>query len=144
MGPTPSPGSRRARTRCSVDETTLPAGYSSTTGNDPTTLAVESDEVVDIVDFGYAELTGGAIGNEIFDDLNGDGIRQAGEPGLEVTVELWRDGAFVESRVTTGGGYSFVNLAPGSYKVHVDPASVPAGYAPTTTGGHRGLRGPVR
>ena len=119
-----------------VDDTTLPVGYTSTTGNNPTTLTVESDEVVDIVDFGYAELTGGAIGNEIFDDLNGDGVRQAGEPGLDVTVELWLDGAFVESRTTTGGGYNFVNLAPGSYEVRVDPASVPANYAPTTAGGN--------
>ena len=119
-----------------VDATTLPVDYSSTTGNNPTTLTVESDEVVDSVDFGYAQLTGGAIGNEIFDDLNGDGVRQAGEPGLDVTVELWRDGVFVESRSTTGGGYNFVNLAPGSYEVRVDPASVPANYAATTAGGN--------
>jgi uncharacterized repeat protein (TIGR01451 family) len=126
-----APGTYEVR----VDETTVPATHSSTTGNNPATVTVVSDELVDDVDFGYAALTGGSIGNEIFDDLDGDGVRDAGEPGIELTVELWSGGALVDSRTTTAGGYTFANLAPGTYEVRVVESSIPAGYASSTTTG---------
>lgn len=119
-----------------VVEVTVAAGYSSTTGNNPTTITVESDSDVDTIDFGYSNLTGGAIGNEVFDDLDGDGIRDPGEPGITVTAELMRNGVLTDSRTTTGGGYNFVNLAPGDYEVRIVASSVPAGYAVTTPGGN--------
>lgn len=119
----------------SVDESTVPATYSSTTGNNPTTVTVESDQLIDTVDFGYAALSGGSIGNEIFDDLNGDGDRDAGEPGIVLTAELWSGGSMVGTRTTTGGGYVFGNLAPGTYEVRVVDSTIPAGYASSTTAG---------
>lgn len=119
----------------SVNESTVPATYSSTTGNNPATVTVESDQLVDTVDFGYAALSGGSIGNEIFDDLNGDGDRDAGEPGIVLTVELWTAGSMVDTRTTTGGGYVFGNLAPGTYEVRVVESTIPAGYASSTTAG---------
>lgn len=126
-----APGTYEVR----VDEGGVPSGHSSTTGNNPTTITVASDEAVDHVDFGYAALTGGSIGNEIFDDLDGDGIRTAGEPGIELTVELWQDTTMIASRTTTGGGYAFTNLAPGTYEVRVDESTIPAGWTSSTTAG---------
>ncbi|MFK7917560.1 MAG: SdrD B-like domain-containing protein [Ilumatobacter sp.] len=120
----------------SVVEAGVPAGYASTTGNNPNTVTVESDEDIDTIDFGYSNLTGGAIGNEIFDDLDGDGVRDAGEPGITVTAELYRNGALVDTRTTTGGGYNFINLSPGDYEVRIVASSIPAGYAATTPGGN--------
>ncbi|MEL6890818.1 MAG: SdrD B-like domain-containing protein, partial [Actinomycetota bacterium] len=119
-----------------LDRTTLPGGYSSTTGNDPTTITVVSDDLRDDIDFGEALLTGGLIGDRVFDDLNGNGVDD-GEPGLDgVTVELLdAANAVVATRTTTGGGgYSFANLAPGAYTVRVDGSTVPARYVSSTGG----------
>ncbi|MGB3736726.1 MAG: SdrD B-like domain-containing protein, partial [Ilumatobacter sp.] len=125
-----APGTYEVR----VDETTVPTDFVTTTGN-PITVTVDSDEARLDVDFGYALLDGGSIGDEVFDDSNGDGVRQPGEPGITVTVELLESGVVVD-RVTTNGGYSFINLTPGDYTVRVDPTSIPAGYVVTTPGGN--------
>jgi protocatechuate 3,4-dioxygenase beta subunit len=65
--------------------------------------------------------------NYVWEDSNDDGIKQAGEPGLDgVTVNLWSagsderiggaDDSLIESKVTANGGkHYFVNLPPGSY-----------------------------
>ena len=117
-----------------------PAGYSSTTGNNPSTVVLVSDQVDNTVDFGFASLTGGSIGNLIWEDLDADGVRDPGEPGIAgVTVELFLGGTSIGSRVTPGSGaYLFANLAPGSYEVRVDPATLPAGYVATTPGSNAG------
>jgi hypothetical protein len=68
-----------------------------------------------------------SIGNLVWEDLDGDGIQDAGEAGIGgVTVRLF-DGAGTEvaSTVTDDGAYAFANLTPGAYHVEVD---IPAGY----------------
>ena len=99
-----------------------------------------SDQLDDSLDFGFADFAGGSIGNEVWDDLDADGVRDAGEPGLgAVKVDLVLGGAVVGTRVTTStGAYLFANLAPGSYEVRVDPDTLPAGYAATTAGADAG------
>ena len=66
-----------------------------------------------------------------FQDLNGDGIRDSGEPGLGgMTVALSNGQTNATSSAAgTVGGYSFQNLAPGSYTVSM---TVPAGFFATT------------
>ncbi len=78
-------------------------------------------------DFGYRGT--GSIGDRIWLDQDGDGIQDAGEPGLEgVTVVLEGDDGTVVT-VTTGadGRYLFDHLPPGGYDVTVTgglPATV--------------------
>ena len=118
-----------------VLSSSLPSGR--TGSHSPATPAsvgvtLTSNEDRNDVDFGYA--TTASIGDTIFDDLDGDGVPDVGEPGLQgVTVELF-DGV-VTTTVVTGpnGDYVFDGLTPGDYSVSVDPTTLPSGAFPTTT-----------
>ena len=83
--------------------------------------------------FGYNATR--AIGDTVWNDLDGDGVQDAGEPGIGgVTVLLYRDvdldgdfepgaadGAAVASVVTTSTGfYLFSGLTNGTYWVSID------------------------
>ncbi len=94
------------------------------------------------IDFGYNAA--GLIGDTVWSDADGDGVHDAGEPGIAgVTLDLIDPGPdalfgtgddFVVSSTTTAadGSYQFVNRAPGSYRVLVtDTGSVLAGYMQT-------------
>ena len=92
-------------------------------------------------DFSYAGT--GSIGDLVWHDRNADGVVDPGEEGIaSVTViPTWAgpDGLFgtaddiILPSVTTApdGSYLIPNLPAGSYKVDIDPATVPAGYVPT-------------
>ena len=86
-------------------------------------VTLSSAEDDDTVDSGF--VTPGTIGNFVWDDLDGDGVQDAGEPGVDgVTVELLDDlGAVVDTAVTAGGGlYQFTGVTPGAYSVRfVEP-----------------------
>ncbi len=67
----------------------------------------------------------GAVAGEVFDDLNANGRRDGGEPGLAgVQVHLWQSGVLIFSQATGGNGsYSFDAVNPGWYLVkEVDPS----------------------
>lgn len=76
-----------------------------------------------------------SIGNRVWNDLNGDGVQDAGEPGIEnVTMELYTNGILAASLVTDGNGeYLFTNLLAGTYTVVVDTNTMPAGLATNPT-----------
>ncbi|MBM7824341.1 putative repeat protein (TIGR01451 family)/fimbrial isopeptide formation D2 family protein [Arcanobacterium pluranimalium] len=86
-------------------------------------------------------LRGATIANTIWDDLNGNGIQDAGEPGLAgVEVQLTKDGQAVTdvngnpvlTAVTDAdGNYRFADLLAGTYHVAVVQ---PAGVTLTDTG----------
>ena len=64
-----------------------------------------------------------SLGNKVFNDLNGNAIQDAGEPGLEgVTVMLIDESGEVISTQTTAvdGSYMFEGLDPGSYAVQFE------------------------
>jgi hypothetical protein len=66
----------------------------------------------------------GAIEGTVFEDMNVNGRRDAGEPGLGgVTVELWQGGTRISQQSTVGSGaYRFADLTPGTYIVkETDP-----------------------
>ena len=75
----------------------------------------------------------GAIGDFVWDDLNGDGIQNVGEPGIvAVAVMLFDDQGLVATTVTDGAGmYLFTDLCPGTYVVEVDESTLPPDYVPT-------------
>ena len=63
------------------------------------------------------------MGNFVWDDLDGDGRQDAGEPGLAgITVQLWNGAKtqLIGSAVTNASGnYTLVAPTPGDYRVRV-------------------------
>ncbi len=121
-----------------VDASTLPADHTQTFDLDglgsaniaTVTLAVSQDR--DDVDFGYVQL--GSIGDRVWDDVDNDGVQDAGEVGLNgVTVNVLDGGGVVIATATTSGdgGYTFGGLLGGAYTAQVDASTLPAGYEPT-------------
>ena len=78
----------------------------------------------------------GMIGDLVWNDVNRNGARDSGEPGLpNVTVKLLQGTTVVRVTQTepgTSGYYIFSNLAAGTYTVQVDETTVPSGYTITT------------
>jgi hypothetical protein len=73
-----------------------------------------------------------AVGNFdgfVYKDLNGDGVRQAGEPGIAGMVVTTIDG---KSATTDANGfYSIKSVAGKRVALTLDNAKIPYGYAPT-------------
>jgi hypothetical protein len=121
------------------------AGWLQTTP-DPRIINVVNTTLFD-VDFGNQRL--GSISGTKYDDLNGDGFRQMGEPGLDGwTIQLDKDadGTVDDTEVTAGGGnYTFANLPAGTYRLRevlqpdyqqtsANPADVPLAAGQNVTG----------
>ncbi|MEM7228397.1 MAG: SdrD B-like domain-containing protein [Planctomycetota bacterium] len=135
-----------------IDDTTLPAGYLPTAANvggDDTidsdfvggmvTVFLPANDTVNLtVDAGF--IPQGQIGDCIWEDIDGDGIKDPGEPGIPgVTVTLCDAGAVEIGMVVTGatGDYLFTQLPAGDYTVKIDPLTVPPGFteSPPNQGG---------
>lgn len=73
-----------------------------------------------------------SIGDFVWNDLDGDGVQDAGEPGIDgVAVTLWNatETAVIATSTTAGGGrYVFTGVAPGDYVVEF---GLPSGLIPT-------------
>jgi uncharacterized repeat protein (TIGR01451 family) len=113
---------------------TPPAGFTTTTTN-PLTVPLASGQTVTTADFGLRAT--GIIGDTVFNDFDGDGIQDPGEPGIGgVTVTL-TDASGVPRTVITdaNGNYQFQNVPPGAFTVTVTP---PANFANTTPGTRTG------
>jgi uncharacterized repeat protein (TIGR01451 family) len=120
-----------------------PDGLTATT---PTTVDVHVDAGDEDLsaDFGLqpAVTTPGRIGDVVWNDLDGDGVFDDGEPGIAGVLVSLRadtdgDGTF-ETTISTqptgpDGSYGFANLQPGSYVVSI---ATPGGRFPTTTTAH--------
>ncbi len=82
---------------------------------EPYTVTVSSGQTDETADFGYYRAPA-ALGNFVWNDLNGDGIQDAGEPGIAgvaVTLTItWPGGATTQVTTATdaNGAYSFGNL----------------------------------
>ena len=100
-------------------------------GGGPIVLAAGGDH--NDADFGYAPSGGaGSVGTIVWHDVDGNGVRDAGESGMEfVTLELWHDvngdgvltpgtDNLVRKAVTdVNGEYEIKSLPPGDYIVDV-------------------------
>jgi SdrD B-like protein len=111
---------------------TVPAGFAQTAPPAPGTIAAT-------INFAQRTSSGNVFGNRAlagmvtgvkFNDVNGNGVRDAGEPGLSgVTIRL-TDAAGVVRTTTSGGTgeFSFANVTAGAYVVS---EVVPGGFAQT-------------
>ncbi|MEO1429041.1 MAG: SdrD B-like domain-containing protein, partial [Cyanobacteria bacterium J06633_8] len=115
----------------------LPDGSILTTGSNPISVDLQPSQNLDSADFGIrmTAFTGenpGSIGDEVFNDTDGDGVRDEGEPGVpNVTVTLTQPGPDGQldtpddtTQTTTTndqGNYTFGELPPGPYRVSVTP-----------------------
>ncbi|MEP6833624.1 MAG: SdrD B-like domain-containing protein [Gemmatimonas sp.] len=83
------------------------------------------------IDFGFTKSKA-ALGDFVWHDLNGDGIQDAGEPGIPgVTVNLTGPSGPASMVTDANGKYGFGNLEPGVYTVCTP---VPAGYVRSAAG----------
>ncbi len=113
--------------------------------SNPVTLTVGAEPAVDVdgdatngnltVDFGFKGT--GSIGNFVFNDVNGNGIQDAGEVGIpNATVTLTNpNGTTTTTTTDVNGAYNFPNLAPGSYNVTFTTPSGLTG-SPANQGGN--------
>ncbi len=87
---------------------------------DTYTITVTSGQTVTGEEFG--DHATASISGVVFNDLNGDGSLESGEPGLSGwTVKLLNSANATIGTATTGigGAYSFTSLLPGTYTVQV-------------------------
>ncbi|MDQ1711048.1 MAG: large repetitive protein [Frankiaceae bacterium] len=117
-----------------------PAGFVLTAGTDPFPVTLGAGQQDLTADFGYTGTA--SIGDRVWNDLDGDGVQDGGEPGIAgVTVTAtWAgfDGTAgtPDDRAFTGttngsGVYAIPGLPPGAYAVAVT-GGLPPGYVATT------------
>jgi uncharacterized repeat protein (TIGR01451 family) len=84
-------------------------------------------------DFGFWKPA--AIGDRVWEDVNHNGIQDAGEPGVGGVGVALHDaaGATIAHATTDASGlYLFDRLPPGTYRVCFEVGTIPSGYALTT------------
>ena len=96
-----------------------------------------SSPVADLAQHAGANVLGakgsGSVDGHVFDDVDGDGLFSAGEPGLSgirVRLEETGEGGSSASRSSAGGRFAFGAVPAGRYSVAVEP---PPGYRVSTT-----------
>lgn len=125
-----------------VDEGTLPVSYVQTydlvsPSNDGTAQVLLSGSGRTDVDFGYRNDA--TLGDLVWNDRDGDGVRDPGEPGIEgvlIYLDVDGDNSFdqgVEPLTYTDidGFYRFENLSNGTYGVRVEFSTLPQGSTQT-------------
>jgi hypothetical protein len=118
---------------------TPPPGYSTQTTNWPSgAIGIQvtlGPEDVLYADFGFNNGPTGSIGDHIWLDGDGDGVQDAGEPGIpDVTVNLVNGSGIIIATTTTdaNGDYLFAGVPTGTYTVVVtDVNNVLAGLPQT-------------
>jgi len=120
-----------------VVNSTLPPNLAQTAGVDPNTVAVPAGGVGDAGADGYRQgIPAGPIGSVtgiVFLDLDSDGVRDPGEPGIPgVSVLLTTSAGQVITATTDADGvYNFLNAAAGNATVDVVNSTLPAGLTQT-------------
>lgn len=126
--------------RVSYDPSTLPAGTvpaSDLDGGTPTATTVQLEAGEQQLDVDFVVHGTAGVGGVVFDDADGDGVRDPGEKGVGgvgVTIVWSGPEGPVTIVVTTGpdGSWSVGGLPAGDYTVTVSMDGVPAGTRPST------------
>ncbi len=134
-----------------VVTSTLPAGFTQTGDPDLTTicsgsacdsqsgLSLSAGQIDLSRDFGYKPL--GVMGDFVWRDLNGNGVQDAGEPGIGgvvITLTL-QGGGTLTTTTDSDGYYAFGNVPDGAHTVSINTGTLPANltqtYDPDQPGG---------
>ncbi|RTZ98291.1 MAG: hypothetical protein DSY90_04700, partial [Deltaproteobacteria bacterium] len=76
-------------TTIDIDETTLPTGFTQTEGTDSTVVTVPPGGIANDVDGYEPPADAGTVEGVIYEDTNGNGVQDPGEPGISgVTVTI--------------------------------------------------------
>jgi hypothetical protein len=116
-----------------IDTADIPAGTGLTTDNAEEADFTGYGGYDPNNNFGFNSTTTGSIGDFVWNDLNGDGLQTAGEPGIAgVTVNLYTGAGVLFATTTTdgNGGYTFANVPAGDYELEFIP---PTGFGITGT-----------
>ena len=110
-----------------ADETTTGLAAPTATTDDPALVTLAAAETNNTIDFGY--FVAATVSDFVWDDLDGDGVQDAGEPGIEnVTVNLvsdpgidgiygTADDVVVATDTTDATGAYSLTAIPGDYTV---------------------------
>jgi len=107
-------------------------GYTQTTTNPLAIVAVSGNNVSDVNIGNFKLIT---VSGTKFLDMNGNGVRDCGDPGLKgvtILLDVKNNDVLTTVQSTTtdaSGHYSFLNVGPGTYQVL---EVLPAGYTQTT------------
>ncbi len=82
----------------------------------------------------FADTTGGMICGSTWQDLNGDGIRQANEPAMPNVGLSIGSGPFINTVSDSNGNYCFTDVAAGSYQVQANDLAFLGGFGYTKPG----------
>jgi hypothetical protein len=106
-------------TTIDIVDATLPAGVTQTQGTDPTTVTVPSGGTASDID-GYQPPTG-TVSGHVYEDTNGNGVQDPGEPDLPGVDVIITDSNGDTQTVTTDvdGDWS-ATVPPGSTTADVD------------------------
>jgi uncharacterized delta-60 repeat protein len=95
----------------------VPSVWIQTTPN-PSAIPAPSGSNSTGVNFGSFRLVN--LSGHVFEDTNGDGVRNASEPGLSgwtVVLDSRNNGTPTSTVTDTTGSFQFTNLGPGSYSI---------------------------
>lgn len=116
-------------TTVDVDESTLPTGFVQTAGTDPTVVTVPDGGIASDLD-GYQAQ--GTVSGHLFEDTDGDGVEDAGEPdlaGIDVVISDSQSG--IQTLTSDATGDYSATVSAGSTTVDVDESTLPAGSVQT-------------
>ena len=114
-----------------VDDTTLPPGFTLTTGSDTLSVSLADGADFNDADFGYQEP--GTVTGHLFIDVNSNGVQDAGEVGLVGVDIIVTDSNMNPVTVTTGANGDYqASIPPGLTTLDVDDTSLPPGAVLTT------------
>ncbi len=108
----------------------MPGGFEATT---PANIGVHVTNPGTFANNNFGYDDSGRIGDLIWNDTNGNGVRDGGEPGLDWQVTLTDSTGASFNQTAAAGAYSFLGLPSGNYTVTV---SIPAGWAQTNVVEH--------
>ena len=117
-------------------QTNVTSGPQSPGSLTSTPITVQPDDVYVDADFGFTSQTGSTLADRIWYDADGDGVQDAGEPGIGgVTVDLLDSNGVIIASVVTDpdGNFAFTGLPDGDYSIVItDDNDALTGYFPTT------------
>jgi len=106
----------------------FPAGGTLSQGTDPTTVTANAGQTVTVGPIGYQIL--GVVTGLVYVDVNNDGVRDAGEPGLAgIDITITDDLGIVRTVETDANGVWTASAAPGPFSavVNTNDPQFPAG-----------------